>query len=72
MENLLEKVLAMETLLHCYESRVAEQDKLLERILVCLNAAMGGDSRYGIGETAEAIVQEIYLNRLQFAPGERC
>lgn len=70
--DLREKVCAMEALLSCYELRIAVQGALLERILVCLNAAMDEDNCCSLAVTVEAIVREISLSSLEHGTGGCC
>ncbi|MDD2321263.1 MAG: hypothetical protein PHO83_14560 [Geobacteraceae bacterium] len=63
--ELIDRVVDLQLELQAYESRLETMESLLDRILICLNAFDNGESRHSLGTIAQAIVQDIYLYRLQ-------
>lgn len=51
--------------IRAYESRIENLESLLDSILICLNAYDNCESQHSLRTIFDAIVQDIYLCRLQ-------
>jgi hypothetical protein len=63
--ELIDRVVDLQTEITAYERRIETMESLLDGILICLNAYDNGESRQSISSIVKAIVDGIYLCRLQ-------
>jgi hypothetical protein len=65
--DLIDRVVDLQTEIAAYERRIETMESLLDSILICLNAYDNGESRQSLNSIVRAIVDGIYLCRLQGA-----
>jgi len=63
--ELMDRVADLQWEIRGYESRMENLESLLDSILICLNAYDNGESQHSLRTIFDAIVQDIYLFRLQ-------
>ncbi len=63
--ELIDRVADLQWEIRTYESRMENLESLLDSILICLNAYDNGESQHSIRTICDAIVNDIYLFRLQ-------
>ena len=63
--GLVDRVASLQREIRAYEDRMENIESLLDSILICLNAYDNGESQHSLHKILDAIVQEIYLYRLQ-------
>jgi len=63
--ELIDRVADLQWEIRGYESRMENLESLLDSILICLNAYDNGESQHSLRTIFDAIVQDIYLFRLQ-------
>jgi hypothetical protein len=63
--ELIDRVVDLQTEIIAYERRIETMESLLDGILICLNAYDNGESRQSLNSIVKAIVDGIYLYRLQ-------
>lgn len=63
--GLVDRVAGLQREIRAYEDRMENMESLLDSILICLKAYDNGESQHSLHKILDAIVQEIYLYRLQ-------
>jgi hypothetical protein len=63
--ELIDRVADLQTEIISYEKRIETLESLLDGILICLNAYDNGESRQSLNSIVKAIIDGIYLCRLQ-------
>jgi hypothetical protein len=63
--DLIDRVVDLQTEITAYERRIETMESLLDGILICLNAYDNGESRHSFNSVVKAIIDGIYLCRLQ-------